>query len=160
MIECPKFRSLLLLLRPDLAEKNIPHRTRLRESIIEAWKTWFESLKIELSVCFFLLSYPTITYSNFLGHQRAVGKISFTANVWSDQNRNSFLCVTVHWISRNSASNCLAFKNTLIGFHCLEDSHTGVHLAKALFGIINHAGIIHRVCFSLLCCLGLLHKRS
>jgi hypothetical protein len=49
-VECPEFRWLLLLLRPDLKEANIPHRSKLRELIIEAWKREFEGLKRELAV--------------------------------------------------------------------------------------------------------------
>lgn len=61
VMECPEFRNLLLLLRPDLADKDIPHRTKLRESIIKAWKTWFESLKKDLSVYFVIIA-PEHTY--------------------------------------------------------------------------------------------------
>jgi hypothetical protein len=50
VVECPEFRSLLLLLREDLQEKDIPHRTKIRESIIKAWQAWFTSLKKDLAV--------------------------------------------------------------------------------------------------------------
>jgi hypothetical protein len=50
-MECREFRDLLLLLRDDLQEKDIPHRTKLREAIITVWKSWFISLKRDLAVC-------------------------------------------------------------------------------------------------------------
>lgn len=50
VIECPEFRVLLLLLRNDLKESMIPHRTKLRELIVEAWRRYFQQLKLELSV--------------------------------------------------------------------------------------------------------------
>jgi hypothetical protein len=56
VIECPEFRGLLLLLRPDLEERDIPHRTRLRQSIIEAWNVWFRTLQRDLSVCFVIIT--------------------------------------------------------------------------------------------------------
>jgi hypothetical protein len=34
IIECKEFRKLLLLLRQDLKDSDIPHRTKIRESVI------------------------------------------------------------------------------------------------------------------------------
>jgi hypothetical protein len=50
VVECREFRDLLLLLRQDLGDKDIPHRTKIREAIITAWKSWFIGLKRELAV--------------------------------------------------------------------------------------------------------------
>jgi hypothetical protein len=49
IVECRKFRNLLLL-REELQDKDIPHRTKIRESIITARKSWFLGLKSELAV--------------------------------------------------------------------------------------------------------------
>ncbi|KIM74934.1 hypothetical protein PILCRDRAFT_35746, partial [Piloderma croceum F 1598] len=51
----------------------------LREAIITAWQSWFTGLKRELA--------------------EAAGRISFTADVWSDSNRRGYLAITAHWIS-------------------------------------------------------------
>lgn len=48
IVECPEFRVLLLLLRNDLKETMIPHRTKLRELIIEVWQRYFQVLKKEV----------------------------------------------------------------------------------------------------------------
>lgn len=50
VIECREFRALLLLLRNDLKETMIPHRTKLRELIVEAWRRYFKVLKMDLEV--------------------------------------------------------------------------------------------------------------
>jgi hypothetical protein len=50
IIECPEFRALLLLLRSDLKESMVLHRTKLRELIIEAWRRYFSILKKDLEV--------------------------------------------------------------------------------------------------------------
>lgn len=50
VVECPEFRSLLLLLRNDLKENMIPHRSKLRELIIDAWREYFQALKKDLAV--------------------------------------------------------------------------------------------------------------
>ena len=54
-MECPEFRQLLLLLRPDLKDTMIPHRSKLRELIVLAWKEEFQVIKRDLAVCFFTL---------------------------------------------------------------------------------------------------------
>jgi hypothetical protein len=50
VVECQEFRALLLLLWSDLKESMIPHRTKLRELIIEAWRRYFLVLKEDLMV--------------------------------------------------------------------------------------------------------------
>ena len=50
IVECCEFHDLLLLLWEDLQDKDIPHRTKIRESTITTWKLWFVGLKSELVV--------------------------------------------------------------------------------------------------------------
>jgi hypothetical protein len=50
IIECVEFRRLLLLLREDLRDQDIPRRTKLREEIIKAWQHYFAKLKEDLKV--------------------------------------------------------------------------------------------------------------
>ena len=51
IIECKEFRRLLLFLREDLQDKDIPHRTKIKTDIIQAWKDYFIVLKQDLAVC-------------------------------------------------------------------------------------------------------------
>jgi len=55
-MECREFRVLLLLLRGELTDAMIPHRTKLRELIIEVWRWYFQVLKCNLLVPPFSLS--------------------------------------------------------------------------------------------------------
>ena len=48
---CRELRVLLLLLRNDMKESMIPHRTKLRELIVEAWKRYFQTLTEDFTVC-------------------------------------------------------------------------------------------------------------
>lgn len=50
VIECREFRDLLLLLRESLQDTDIPHRTKIRTAIIEAWAAWYQTLKASLAV--------------------------------------------------------------------------------------------------------------
>jgi hypothetical protein len=48
--------------------------------------------------------------------QQALGQISFTMDVWSDQNRRSFLALTAHWIAKAPDTSSLQLKTALIAF--------------------------------------------
>ena len=50
VVENPEFRKLILLLREDIEDKDIPHRTKLRQLILDQFRTYFASLKEELAV--------------------------------------------------------------------------------------------------------------
>jgi hypothetical protein len=49
-VERPEFRALLLLLRADLDDEDIPHRTKIRTAIMEAWEKEYARLKKEMQV--------------------------------------------------------------------------------------------------------------
>ncbi|KAH9037628.1 hypothetical protein EDB85DRAFT_2142326 [Lactarius pseudohatsudake] len=50
VIECPKFRQLLMVLREILVDANIPKRDKMREAVMSHWKKSFKGLKLDLSV--------------------------------------------------------------------------------------------------------------
>jgi hypothetical protein len=50
VVECPEFRRLLLLLREELREKDIPKRTKIREEIVRSWQEYFTILKEDMAV--------------------------------------------------------------------------------------------------------------
>lgn len=50
VVECREFRRLLLLLKEDLKDKDIPHRTKIQTEVIQAWKRYFDCLKKDLAV--------------------------------------------------------------------------------------------------------------
>ncbi len=52
LVECPEFRDLCMLLHKSLTDKDIPHRDKLREAIIQQFGKEFALLKTELSVSF------------------------------------------------------------------------------------------------------------
>lgn len=49
-IESPRFRRILLMLRKELRECDIPHRQSLRDRVIFLWNEQVESLKVDLQV--------------------------------------------------------------------------------------------------------------
>jgi hypothetical protein len=65
IIECKEFRKLLLLLHQDLKDSDIPHCTKIRESIITAWQTYFATLKDELAVSCIVITLSLIFTPSF-----------------------------------------------------------------------------------------------
>lgn len=62
VVECSEFRELLLLLRQDLRDDDIPRRTKLRTDVITAWQRYFVILKTDLAVSQVTGSMPNTTY--------------------------------------------------------------------------------------------------
>jgi hypothetical protein len=77
--------------------------------------------------------------------QAAVGKISFTMDIWSDQNRRSYLAITAHWIAMISGTTALELKVALIAFHQLCGGHDGETLAGVVLQLLDRAGITVKV---------------
>ncbi|KAI5980978.1 hypothetical protein EDC04DRAFT_2917029 [Pisolithus marmoratus] len=67
VIECYEFRNLLLLLRKDLLQSDIPKQMKLHEMILVSWKQHMDVLRVDLS--------------------HLEGAISVMADIWSDRNQ-------------------------------------------------------------------------
>lgn len=50
MIENPQLRALFMMLREELHDEDIPHRTTVRNRILEVWDTHLENLAAEMEV--------------------------------------------------------------------------------------------------------------
>lgn len=51
MIENPELRAIFLMLRSELQDKDIPHRTTLRQHILERLDEYLERLSNDMKVC-------------------------------------------------------------------------------------------------------------
>ena len=145
VMECREFCDLLLLLRDDLQEKDIPHRTKLCKAIVTTWKSGFLTLKRDLAVSVTNLFLEWHIIEPFF--QEAASRISFTADVWSDNNWRGYLAITCQWISRDKATRSLQLKRALLAFHHLHGGHNGNSMAKAVLHLLDRAGITAQVYF-------------
>lgn len=81
--------------------------------------------------------------------QDAVGRISFTSDLWSDSNLTPFMAVTAHWIEATTIPTAtldqpqyiLKLCAELIGFHKVPGRHDGFHLAQAFLDVIDRLSI-------------------
>ena len=78
-----------------------------------------------------------------------MGKISFTLDIWSDQNLRPYLAMTAHWIAIHEPTDTLKLKLALIAFHRLHCSHDGASLANVVIKLLDRAGITAKVSFNL-----------
>jgi hypothetical protein len=74
-----------------------------------------------------------------------MGQVSFTMDVWSDQNRQAYLAMTAHWIASVEQTYGLKLKTALIAFHHLTGRHDGKSLAKVVLHLLDRAGITSKV---------------
>lgn len=146
VVDVVEFRHLLLLLREDLDDNNIPGRTKIRTGIMESLDGFFLKLKDDIQVSFLVaLSYTHahVTVMTFFSYQNSLGKVSFTMDIWSDSKMQSFLAMTAHWIARDN--NTLELKSSLIAFHRIWGKHTGKNLAAIVLSLLDRAGATSKV---------------
>jgi hypothetical protein len=141
-MECHEFWVLMLLLQNDLKDSMIPHCTKMHELIVNAWKRYFQTLKADLTVPLSIMI--RLLHTNPL-IQKAAGEISVTADMWSDQNHQSYLAMTAHWIAKVDETTALNPKVALIVFHHVLGTHDGKSLAKIVLQLLDRAEITLKV---------------
>jgi hypothetical protein len=71
------------------------------------------------------------------------GKVSLTCDAWQASNSNGYFAVTGSWIEEVNGK--WQIKPALLGFTQLNNAHNGMWLGQALFKIVSHVGIAHKV---------------
>ena len=74
-----------------------------------------------------------------------MGQVSFTMDIWSNQNRQPFLAKTAHWIAKHGDTDTLVLRAVLIAFHCLSGRHDGMSLTDTVLCLLNRAGVTTKV---------------
>jgi hypothetical protein len=74
-----------------------------------------------------------------------MGQISFTADIWSDQNRQPYLAITAHWIGNVEGTTALQLKAALIAFHRVRSRHDGKSLAETVLRLLDRAQVTVKV---------------
>ncbi|PPQ77048.1 hypothetical protein CVT26_007808 [Gymnopilus dilepis] len=121
--ENPHLRSIFLMLRKELRDKDIPHRTTICNRVMEMWEKHVKDLEKDM--------------------QKALGKVSFTADCWTDTNLMPFMAITGHWLecrvknSPNGPRYVINLRSELIAFHRVPGRHTGEHLATVFLNILD-----------------------
>lgn len=124
VLECQEFRDLLTYISDHLEDADIPHRTKLTNDILNLHKMRQEEMHREL--------------------RNAPGRISLTADMWSDPNRVSYMAVTAHWIATGPNGDW-SLQTRLLAFTHVKGSHSGANLGTEMYDILKSAGILHKL---------------
>ena len=111
-----------------LEDKDLPHCTKMTKMVLDEfkkeWRKFAEDMK------------------------KAEGRISYTTDLWSDPNLDSFMAVTAHYIF-HPTTGLLEYRCNLIAFQHIKGSHSGTNLVMHFFALIDGLGVAHKVCSSL-----------
>jgi len=107
---------MLFLGNGKIEEKNLHHWTKMMNLIL----TWDEFKKEQN------------TFAQDM--RKSEGCISYTTDLWSDPNLDSFMVVTAHYMFCRKTD--------------IEGSHLGVNLTMHFFKVIDGLGVAHKVCSS------------
>ena len=91
-------------------------------------------------------NFPFYISSLISPQKNTTGLVSLTCDAWQAGNQDAYFAVTGHWneeVMLNNWEN----RSALFGFTQMNTAHDGVHLGRALFGIIKRIGIEHKVSF-------------
>lgn len=73
--------------------------------------------------------------------QEVPGRIAITTDIWTTStNEKSFMAVTIHYLNQ-----AWKIKHILLDFIFMEDSHTGVEIAKAMEDCLQKNGILSKL---------------
>jgi hypothetical protein len=97
-----------------------------------------------------MLSNSTLSIS-----QRLVHALAFTADIWSDKWKQSFISVFVCWLTDKQAEQNLAHKPFLLSFFPIYGQQTGEKIAEAVHDCLRSVGFmplhVHTTYWQLLC---------
>ena len=74
-----------------------------------------------------------------------LSNISFTTDIWSDNNLMLYLAMTGHWISEDPTMKALHLECALVAFHWLRDHHTGKSLANTVLYLLDRMNVTDKV---------------
>ncbi|KAF5319548.1 hypothetical protein D9619_008318 [Psilocybe cf. subviscida] len=124
ILENPEFRHFILFACPYITDAELPHRTRLSKLIELQFEKEYQLMRIDI--------------------KNALGRVSFTSDVWSRQTMQSFMGVTAHFIAK-SPLNVLTMETRLVAFRVLHGSHTGINLANEFLKVIEEIECLNKM---------------
>ncbi len=125
MVDTPELRELLRYVGQDvLSDKDIPHCSHLTDLIFEAFEKEYTTMLDRI--------------------KNSVGRVSFTSDIWSAVNLQSYMAVTAHYIMR-LPNGRLVLRSDLVAFRALDQSHTGVNIAAVFLQLVKEIGCIKKV---------------
>ena len=106
------------------------------------WNKVFHDLKANLLVRS-VYGGPTCVKDANVMPKGAAGAPSFTTDMWSSKKRDSYLCLTTHWLAyaKKDSQEGLQLQSAVIRFHQFVGRHTGVNIANIILQLLARVGI-------------------
>ncbi|TFY77500.1 hypothetical protein EWM64_g6510 [Hericium alpestre] len=124
--EHEKFKTMIEIASRAKNGVNIPSGKVTHAEIIKIWYKHLRDLKKRLN------------------SDAVKGRISLTCDCWQASNVDAYFAVTAHWIEED-AHGTWQLQAGIIGFTRLNSAHTGLRLGQALFKVVLHVSIAHKV---------------
>ncbi|CAA7271021.1 unnamed protein product [Cyclocybe aegerita] len=125
VVDCPELRDLLLYIGVELSDDDIPHRTKLSEIITTNFKQEYMAMLLDI--------------------ENSLGCVSFTSDIWSRQNQEGYMGVTVHYLARCPATGRLVLRCHLVAFRRIRGSHTGVNIGHVFMQVLKEIRCVEKI---------------
>ena len=120
------FRRLLIYTRPGLSDKDIPHRNKVREEILQRSKVVESRIHERL--------------------QALDGRISFTFDSWTAEAGDPYLSVTGHYISAPAdVPQEWKLYSEQLAFTAIEGNHSGDNIGNMLVRVVDRLNLRKKV---------------
>ncbi|KAJ2994371.1 hypothetical protein NUW54_g7561 [Trametes sanguinea] len=127
VVESPFFREIIRFASTSphvLTDKDILHRTHAHDLIVKEYGLEIKRLREELK-------------------NNALGRISFTCDLWSSQDLRGYFALSVHYCKRDSQER-LTISSRLGAFRNIAGRHTGTNLAEEFVAVLEELNILHK----------------
>ncbi|OJT08209.1 hypothetical protein TRAPUB_881 [Trametes pubescens] len=127
IVESVWFRTLLIYVSTSpwaLTDADIPRRTHMHGLLIKKYAAEIQRVREELKY--------------------ALGRISFTTDLWSCRILRGFLAITIHFC-RHDGEGCLVLRTRLGAFRHIPGCHTGANLASHFLDVLDELEVTTRV---------------
>lgn len=87
----------------------------------------------------------TLHLHRLIRTQEAIGRISYTCDMWSRGSLAGYMALTAHWLAIDPATGTLRLKARLVGFRHVPGTHSGDAEADVIWKIFNELGVVEKV---------------
>ncbi|KAJ2975727.1 hypothetical protein NUW54_g11681 [Trametes sanguinea] len=126
VVDSEPFRRMLTyasMAPRHLSDRDIPHRTHIHNLLVREYQEEIENIRRELT--------------------NALGRVSFTCDLWSCNSLRGFLAITVHYCSEGEEKQ-LKLETRLGAFCYIPGRHTGANLAQHFMQVLEELNVLDR----------------
>lgn len=129
-----------------MRDSDLPHRTKIRELVLETAAKVQGILRERYKVCYLWYISMFFTRHTDIGRQGIQSQISITMDSWTSAAYDPYLAITAHYIdSPPDQPNEWSLKSDLLGFAEIEGNHGGANQASIILSVIDRYDVRDKV---------------